>query len=81
MKNNSMMSIAVLLLFGCSNGGGKDSDTASGSVTAERKYSVCECVNEPIRSGEKAEACGNLAQTLPNYVTQVMACKGETVKE
>ncbi|MBT3016098.1 MAG: hypothetical protein KME63_10165 [Candidatus Thiodiazotropha sp. (ex Clathrolucina costata)] len=71
--------VPILWLFGCSNS--SEEDTRAGPGTDEQKYSVCECVNEPIRSGKKAQACGKLAQTLPDYVTRVMACKGETVKD
>ncbi|MEW8115835.1 MAG: hypothetical protein AB2792_01535 [Candidatus Thiodiazotropha sp.] len=71
--------IPILLLFGCSNSG--EEDSSAGSSAGERKYTICECVNEPIRSGKKAQACGKLAETIPDYVTRVMACKGETVKD
>lgn len=67
-----------LCLLGCSGGsdeGGAGTGSAAGGT--EGKYTLCQCVNEPIRSSEKAEACAALSQTLPDYVTQVMACKGE----
>ncbi len=75
-----MFAVTLSLLSGCSDTGKDDNGAAAVSGTENNaKYTLCECVNEPIRSGEKAEACGKLAETVPDYVSKVMACKGETV--
>jgi len=41
------------------------------------EVTLCECVNEPIRTGEKALACGRLTESLgPQVVaTETMKCR------
>ncbi len=42
-----------------------------------REYTLCECVNEPIKTDEKARACGELTERLgPEVVaTETMKCR------